>query len=145
MHGRIHSHSHTHLHAHTHARTHALTLAWKRTHRSYLLFTNWLRFMADGPRNVRLSPEQKVYKPETSLQVTVDCYPPLWRYKWVDTKTNTTLSTGASVTLTAGMAGVVFLNVTLCNTMPIPPVYDICCELALTFRVRCKYCIRTGI
>ena len=110
-----------------------------------LVFTNWLSVIADGPRNITLSPEQEAYKPGTTLQVTADCFPPLGSYKWVDTKPNTTLSTGDSVTLTAGMAGVVFLNVTLCNTMPIPPVYDICCELSLTFRVRCKYCMRADI
>ncbi|KAI0237118.1 hypothetical protein LSAT2_012408 [Lamellibrachia satsuma] len=33
------------------------------------------------------------------------------------------------------MVGRASLKVVLCNTMPIPPVYDVCCELTLSFEV----------
>ena len=102
-----------------------------------MLFPNRSSLIADGPKNVAVTPEKKAYKPGTTIQVTADSVPTLSSYKWVDTTTNTPMGTENSITITANMVGRASLKVVLCNTMPIPPVYDVCCEVTLSFEVRC--------
>ena len=102
-----------------------------------LLFPNKSNFIADGPKNIAVTPEHKAYKPGTTIQVTADSVPPLGSYKWVDTTKNTSVGTGNSFIITSNMVGRASLKVVLCNTMPIPPVYDVCCEVTLSFEVGC--------
>ena len=109
------------------------------------MFPNKSNFIADGPKNIVVTPEHKAYKPGTTTQVTADSFPPLVSYKWVDSTKNTSVGTENSITITSSMVGRASLKVVLCNTMPIPPVYDVCCELTLSFEVGCTYCYRSHV
>ena len=77
------------------------------------------------------------------MTVTTACNPAEIKYTWTDTtSTNTIIGSWQSLKVTEGMVGNRLFEVEVCNVIPIPSLYMVCCNTTVNIAVSSGKCLQ---
>ena len=75
------------------------------------------------------------------MTVTSACNPAEIKFTWTDTSNNTIIGSWHSLIVTEGMLGNRSFEVEVCNVIPIPSPYMVCCNTIVNITVIAGKCL----